>query len=119
MKKFVLLLGVLALAGCVSSQQMVASQTNQPACLPSTGQTFSYLNQTCVQVFNIADIKLVDPHNPDLAVYVILSDDKDQAEMFWASFDKPILMDSVKGGYLSKDSKVRLMNDNGVWKIRQ
>lgn len=70
-------------------------------------------------MFNIADIKLVDPHNPDLAVYVILSDDKDQAEMFWASFDKPILMDSVKGGYLSKDGKVRLMNDNGVWKIRQ
>lgn len=116
--KYTLLLSALLMTGCVSQTTMVGGQTGKQGCLVSVGQSYSWLKQQCIQVFNEADIKLDDPHNPNLAVYVVLSDDKSQAEMFWASYESPILMDSVKGGYLSKDSKIRLLRQNDAWKIR-
>lgn len=116
--KYTLLLTALLMTGCVSQTAMVGGQMDKHGCLISAGQSYSSLKQQCVQVFNVADIKLDDPHNPTLAVYVMLSEDKSQAEMFWASYANPILMDSVKGGYLSKDSKIRLLHQNNVWKIR-
>lgn len=120
MVKYVLLcVAMLVMTGCVShSHVATGGQTDKNGCLPASGQSFSLLKQQCVQVFDIADIKLPDPINPSLAVYVILSEDRSQAEMFWASKGGVIVLDSVKGGYLSKDGSIRLLRQGNEWKIR-
>lgn len=118
MEYVVLLLGALSITACVSQQVAVGGQSDSHGCLPSAGQRYSVLKQQCVQLFSVADIKLDDPNNKTLAVYVILSEDKSQAEMFWASHENPIMMDSAKGGYLSESGKIRLLRQNDTWKIR-
>lgn len=118
MKKLLLCMFALTLTACASQPVVMGGHTDKYGCLPSAGQSYSVLKQQCVQVFSVADIKLDDPNNASLAVYVILSEDKLEAEMFWASHENPIMMDSVKGGYLSKDGKIRLLRQNDTWKIR-
>ena len=87
-------------------------------CLPSAGQSYSYLKKACVQVFDVADIKLDDPANKTQAVYGILSEDK-QVEVFTSDLPENTILDVVKGGYVSKDGKVRLMKTKKSWKIRK
>ena len=40
------------------------------------------MKKACVQVFDVADIKLDDPANKTQTVYGILSEDKQQVEVF-------------------------------------
>ena len=87
--------------------------------LPSAGQSYSYLKKACVQVFDVADIKLDDPANKTQAVYGILSEDKQQVEVFASDLPENTILDVVKGGYVSKDGKVRLMETKKSWKIRK
>lgn len=114
---------MLLATGCQTTKtslepQPIGGDTDAHGCLISAGQTYSTLKEECVQVFDVADIQLTDPNNHRLAVYVILSEDKSQAEVFWASEPQPILMDVFKGGYLSKDSKIRLVKIADGWRIR-
>lgn len=88
-------------------------------CLTGVGQSYSFLKKQCVQVFNIADIKLADPANNTLAVYGILSEDKQQVEIFAADLPENTILQAVKGGYVSKDGKVRLIKTKKNWKIRK
>ncbi len=119
-----LLLSTLMLTACsqknLSQSPIIGGDTDAHGCLASAGQQYSFVKQACVQVFDVADIKLDDPMNDTLAVYAILSDDRMQAELFWASHggDKSILMDVVKGGYVSKDGKIRLIRQNNHWQLR-
>ena len=96
----------------------VGGETDAHGCLPSAGQSYSYLKKACVQVFDVADIKLDDPANKTQAVYGILSEDK-QVEVFTSDLPENTILDVVKGGYVSKDGKVRLMKTKKSWKIRK
>ena len=97
----------------------VGGETDAHSCLPSAGQSYSYLKKACVQVFDVADIKLDDPANKTQAVYGILSEDKQQVEVFASDLPENTVLDVVKGGYISKDGKVRLIKTKKSWKIRK
>ena len=88
-------------------------------CFQNLGESYSYLKKSCVQVFDVADIKLDDPANKTQAVYGILSEDKQQVEVFASDLPENTILDVVKGGYVSKDGKVRLMKTKNSWKIRK
>ena len=88
-------------------------------CFQNLGESYSYLKKACVQVFDVADIKLDDPANKTQAVYGILSEDKQQVEVFASDLPENTVLDVVKGGYVSKDGKVRLMKTKKSWKIRK
>ena len=88
-------------------------------CFQNLGESYSYLKKACVQVFDVADIKLDDPDNKTQAVYGILSEDKQQVEVFASDLPENTILDVVKGGYVSKDGKVRLMKTKKSWKIRK
>lgn len=100
-----------------SNEQAIGGKTDKHGCLSSAGQSYSYLKQQCVQPFNVADITLQDPVNDTLAVYVILSEDKAQAEVFAADLPEKTILNVVKGGYVSPDKKVRLRKTETTWKI--
>ena len=87
-------------------------------CFQNLGESYSYLKKACVQVFDVADIKLDDPANKTQAVYGILSEDKQQVEVFASDLPENTILEVVKGGYVSKDGKVRLMKTKKSWKIR-
>ena len=88
-------------------------------CFQNLGESYSYLKKACVQVFDVADIKLDDPANKTQAVYGILSEDKQQVEVFASDLPENTILEAVKGGYVSKDGKVRLMKTKNSWKIRK
>lgn len=88
-------------------------------CFQNLGESYSYLKKACVQVFDVADIKLDDPANKTQAVYGILSEDKQQVEVFASDLPENTILEVVKGGYASKDGKVRLMKTKKSWKIRK
>lgn len=88
-------------------------------CFQNLGESYSYLKKACVQVFDVADIKLDDPANKTQAVYGILSEDKQLVEVFASDLPENTILDVVKGGYVSKDGKVRLMKTKKSWKIRK
>lgn len=98
---------------------MIGGQKDAHGCLIGAGQSYSFLKQQCVQVFDIAEIKLADPANNTLAVYGILSDDKQQVEIFAADLPENTILQAVKGGYASQDGKVRLIKTKKNWKIRK
>ena len=88
-------------------------------CFQNLGESYSYLKKACVQVFDVADIKLDDPANKTQAVYGIISEDKQQVEVFASDLPENTILEVVKGGYVSKDGKVRLMKTKNSWKIRK
>lgn len=100
-------------------EMMVGGQQDVHGCLPSAGQTYSHIKQQCVQVFDVAEIKIADPANKTLAVYGILSEDKQQVEIFAADLPENTILQAVKGGYVSQDGKVRLIKSKKSWKIRK
>jgi len=115
---------VMILTACSNAQPRaeiptVGGETDAHGCLPSAGQSYSYLKKACVQVFDVADIKLDDPANKTQAVYGILSEDKQQVEVFASDLPENTILEVVKGGYVSKDGKVRLMKTKNSWKIRK
>ena len=115
---------VMILTACSNAQLQaeiptVGGETDAHGCLPSAGQSYSYLKKACVQVFDVADIKLADPANKTLAGYGILSEDKQQVEVFASDLPENTILEVVKGGYVSKDGKVRLMKTKNSWKIRK
>lgn len=115
----VLLLSASLMAACSAQTDlpMIGGEKDAHGCLSSTGVSYSFLKQSCVQWFNVADIKLADPNNETLAVYVILSEDKMLAEVNAADLPENTILQAVKGGYVSKDKKVRLKKVGNEWKI--
>ena len=108
-----------ALSACHSAP-MVGNDADAHSCRASAGETFSRLQQRCVRVFDVPDIRLPDPENATLAVYAIVSGDRQTAELFWAKLPQPILMDAAKGGYVSRDGKIWLIHHlDNQWLLRQ
>ncbi|WP_239384629.1 hypothetical protein [Mannheimia massilioguelmaensis] len=121
--KFKLFVGtmVMALSACSTAESetlLVGADRDKHNCISSAGYSWSELKQQCIQTFDIADIKLADPDNQTLAIYVILSEDKSQAEVFKSDLHpSQKIFDVVKGGYISKDNSMRLMNTKQGWKF--
>lgn len=89
---------------------MIGSGTDEHGCLVAAGQSFSKIKNGCVQVFDVADVRLHDPDNATLAIYGIFSTDKSRVEIFWASLPQSEILSKVKGGYyVSKDGKISLL----------
>ena len=89
---------------------MIGSGTDEHGCLVAAGQSFSKIKNGCVQVFDVADVRLDDPDNATLAIYGIFSADKSRVEIFWASLPQSEILSKVKGGcYVSKDGKISLL----------
>lgn len=118
-----LLLLVTLLLGCSATAQhhslVLGGTTDSHGCLSAAGQSYSFLKKECVQVFNVADIKLADPDHSTQAVYVILSTDKKQAEIFASDLPENTILTRVKSGYLSKDAKIRLIKIENKWIIKK
>ena len=97
---------------------MVGNDADAHSCRASAGQTFSQLRQRCVRVFADADIRLPDPENATLAVYVLLSEDRQTAELFWAKLLRSMLLEATKGGVVSRDGGIRLVHQNDdEWRV--
>ncbi|MFZ7201158.1 hypothetical protein [Avibacterium avium] len=115
------LLSTALIMGCTSPSPMplVGADRDEKGCIPSAGYTWSELKQQCIQPFSIADIRLTDPENPTLAVYVILAEEQGKAEVFSANLAQNLILDAVKGGYAAKDKSLYLLNINNQWEIRK
>ena len=101
---------------------MVGGGTDEHGCLVAAGQSFSKIKNGCVQVFDVADVRLADPDNATLAIYGIFSADKSKVEIFWASLPQSEILSKVKGGYyVSKDGKISLLKTKSGkgYKIRR
>lgn len=99
---------------------MVGGGTDEHGCLVAAGQSFSKIKNGCVQVFDIADVRLHDPDNATLAIYGIFSADKSRVEIFWASLPQSEILSKVKGGYyVSKDGKISLLKSGKGYKIHR
>lgn len=96
----------------------VSTAVDAYGCQTATGATWSVLLQQCVQLFNVANIRMVDPDNQSLAAYAIFSKDKKQAEIFSATLPKGIILGATKGGFISTDGKIRLVDlGRNNWKL--
>ena len=101
---------------------MIGGGTDEHGCLIAAGQSFSKIKNGCVQVFDVADVRLDDPDNATLAIYGIFSADKSRVEIFWASLPQSEILSKVKGGYyVSKDGKISLLKTKSGkgYKIRR
>ncbi|WGE84935.1 hypothetical protein [Actinobacillus equuli] len=116
-----ILLPISVLIGLLTSCEVKEEHNNAKqdkyGCLLSAGFSYSWLKKECVQPFNLANIRLADPLNKDSAIYVVLSEDKSQAELFSANLPQGTILEAVKGGYLSKDNQIRLIKRAEGWKI--
>ncbi|POY42499.1 hypothetical protein [Avibacterium endocarditidis] len=115
------LLSTALIMGCTSPSPMplVGADRDEKGCIPSAGYTWSELKQQCVQPFTIADIRLTDPENPTLAVYVILAEEQGKAEVFSANLAPNLILDAVKGGYAAKDKSLYLIKTQTGWELRK
>lgn len=98
---------------------MVGGGTDEHGCLVAGGQSFSKIKNGCVQVFDIADVRLDDPDNAALAIYGIFSADKSRVEIFWSSLPESVILRAKGGGYVSKDGKISLLKSGKGYKIRR
>lgn len=102
-----------------SNVSIMGKEKDVHGCLTSTGQRYSFLKNECIQLFNAADITLKDPQNETLTIYIIFSEDYSQAEVFAADLPENTILESVKGGYLSKESQIRLIKIDNDWEIKK
>ena len=99
---------------------VIGGGTNEHGCLVAAGQSFSKIKNGCVQVFDVANVRLDDPDNATLAIYGIFSADKSRVEIFWASLPQSEILSKVKGGcYVSKDGKISLLKSGKGYKIHR
>ena len=98
---------------------MVGGGTDEHGCLVAAGQSFSKIKNGCVQVFDIADVRLADPDNATLAIYGIFSADKSRVEIFWSSLPESVILRAKGSGYVSKDGKISLLKSGKDYNIRR
>lgn len=117
MKK-IMLVSCLATLIMACQTQPIDGHKDKHGCLTSADFTWSVLKQQCVRVFNISDIQLSETFNDTTyTIDVILSEDKQQAEVFAVNVPKNTILYAVEGGYISNNHKIRLMNTTKGWKF--
>ncbi len=83
-----------------SMEELVGADRDEKGCIGSAGYTWSVVKDSCIRVFEAGtpfvkyDVAtgVIDSTN---VAYVVLSDDKKQAEAFFGTTDKPIVMDAL------------------------
>ena len=98
---------------------MVGGGADKRGCLVAAGQSFSKIKNGCVQVFDVADVRLDDPDNTTLAIYGIFSADKSRVEIFWSSLPESVILRARGSGYVSKDGKISLLKSGNSYKIHR
>ena len=98
---------------------MIDGGMDEHGCLITAGQSFSKIKNGCVQVFDVADVRLDDPDNAMLAIYGIFSVDKSKVEIFWSSLPESVILRAKGSGYVSKDGKISLLKSGSSYKIRR
>ena len=98
---------------------MIGGGTDEHGCLVAAGQSFSKIKNGCVQVFDVADVRLADPDNATLTIYGIFSADKSRVEIFWSSLPESVILRAKASGYVSKDGKISLLKSGNRYKIRR
>jgi putative lipoprotein len=98
---------------------MIGGGTDEHGCLVAAGQSFSKIKNGCVQVFDVADVRLGGPDNATLAIYGIFSADKSKVEIFWSSLPESVILRAKGSGYVSKDGKISLLKSGNSYKIRR
>ena len=98
---------------------MIGGGTDEHGCLVAAGQSFSKIKNGCVQVFDVADVRLDDPDNATLAIYGIFSADKSRVEIFWSSLPESVILRAKGSDYVSKDGKISLLKSGNSYKIRR
>lgn len=122
MRSLPLLGSILLTVACTAQSAdmpLVGADKDAHGCIGSAGYSWSELKQECIQPFSVADIRLTDPDNATLAVYVILSADKSQAELFASDLPPGTWLQAVKGGYLSDDGNIRLLKTRQGWTLKK
>lgn len=118
MMKKIMLVSCLATLIMACQTQPIDGHKDKHGCLTSADFTWSVLKQQCVRVFNISDIQLSETFNDTTyTIDVILSEDKQQAEVFAVNVPKNTILYAVEGGYISNNHKIRLMNTTKGWKF--
>ena len=98
-------------------EPMIGGSKDKHGCLIGAGQSFSKIKNGCVQVFDVADMRLDDPDNATLAIYGIFSADKSKVEIFWSSLPESVILRAKGSGYVSKDGKISLLKSGKSYKI--
>ncbi len=110
-----------ALAACAAHPQsqphLIGGGRDAHGCFLTAGYSWSVVKQQCIRPFDNPDITFADPDNGTLAVYVLLSEDKSRAEVFASGVPHNTVLESVKGGYTSRDGKIRLLREGGSWRL--
>ena len=114
MKKMTLCGGLLFLLACGNTPKenptttnknaiespLVGGDTDEHGCLPSAGQTWSELRQTCLQIFE-AGVRLnpVDAKENEavISAFVLFNEDKSKVEVFTPNNGQAILEKSAQG----------------------
>lgn len=118
MMKKIIFVSCLSALMMACQTQPIDGKKDKYGCVTSADFTWSKLRQQCVRVFNVADIQLSETiKGVTYNIDVILSEDKQQAEIFAVSVPKNTILQAVKGGYISDDNKIRLMNTSKGWKF--
>ncbi|MDO4436214.1 MAG: hypothetical protein Q4B71_07380 [Cardiobacteriaceae bacterium] len=93
---------------------MACGAQEQKPCVSGSGYQWSELRQACLLVIQEAEI-----HLPE--AYVVLGEDYSQAELLGLNFsEQSALLESVKGGYRSRDGRYFLQTDGqGNWRLRE
>lgn len=119
MKKSLLSLIISTMLIACSSPFVTSQKKDTYGCLKNAGQSYSFLKKECIQLFDVADMILKDPKNHHIPIYIIFSEDNTQAEAFAINLPENTILEAVKGGYLSKDGKIRLLKTDNHWKIHK
>lgn len=109
-----------------SEKPKVSSGRDSHGCITSAGQTWSEMQQDCIQIFNTGF--RLNPIQPEkgksvISAFILLSDDQSKLELFLPeSNDSHILTKSKKNTYINEgyryDSHSSTLYINGVEKYR-
>jgi hypothetical protein len=83
-----------------STKELVGADRDEHGCIGSAGYTWSVVMDSCIRVFEAGtpfvkyDVA-TGAIDSSMVAYVVLSNDKQKAEAFFGSTDKPVVMDAL------------------------
>lgn len=114
----------ILLSACAADQfptNTVGNTTDTKGCNPTAGYTWSELQRRCMQPANEADIRFPDPEHPTLAIYGVLSGDKQYVELFASRLPNNLILKRTGTAaapvYVSGDGTVRLSQNKTDWQL--
>ncbi|MCH6232372.1 hypothetical protein [Cognataquiflexum rubidum] len=83
-----------------SKETLVGSDKDPNGCIGSAGYSWSQARQECIRIFELGTPFVTydaatGAMDSTKVAYVVLSNDKSQAEVFYGGTDKPILLEAV------------------------